>query len=78
MTEKSDKLMEKLVQIADWVIDDRFPTSEKLKLIPKIHEISSSIKSELPNMSNAEKVNLSSQLILLKSIVRSSAKLENG
>jgi hypothetical protein len=61
--------MHKLIDIADMAMDDEVPPEEKLKLIPKIHDVTSSLKAELPNMSNNEKVDLVIRITILQKIV---------
>lgn len=74
MTATSDKLMEKLIQITEWAVDNETPSREKLNLIPKIHEVTSAIKQEMPNLSQPEKVDLVMQLVILESIVKTEQK----
>lgn len=74
MIEESKKLMLKLIQIAEWAIDNEVPIDERLRLIPKIHEVILSIRKELPNMSNVERSDLGIQLVLLESIVKSGGR----
>jgi dephospho-CoA kinase len=74
MTQKSEQLIKRLTQTTEWIIESDMPISEKLKVKDIIHEATQALKAEVPNMSEAEKINAVFQLQLLISIIVSSLK----